>query len=124
MTLSRQPALKVKVMEIQSNTDPAVLWLRAPQLCYLGGHAPQSGDIVGLHELQDGMPADLADSLEADEEDRKSEHATLVAATENEVATLTATRLGWAPFQVTRRRPSGRRSARRGEPTKSGADRC
>ena len=38
------------------------------------------------------MPADLAESLKADEEDRKTDHAPLVAATENqEVATLTAT---------------------------------
>ena len=41
---------------------------------------------------KDGMLADLADSLKADEEDRKTDHAPLVAATENaEVATLTAT---------------------------------
>ena len=38
------------------------------------------------------MPADLADSQKAVEEDRKTDHAPLVAATENEeVATLTAT---------------------------------
>ena len=38
------------------------------------------------------MPVDLADSQKADEEDRKTDHAPLVAATENEeVATLTAT---------------------------------
>ena len=38
------------------------------------------------------MPADFADSLKADEEDRKTDHATLFAAKENEgVATLTAT---------------------------------
>ena len=38
------------------------------------------------------MPVDLADSLNADEVDRKSDHATLVAPTEDEeVATLTAT---------------------------------
>ena len=39
----------------------------------------------------DDMSADLADSLEADEEDRKSDHTTLVQVKENEVATLTAT---------------------------------
>ena len=38
------------------------------------------------------MPADLAGSLKADEEDRKTNHAQLVAVTQNEeVATLTAT---------------------------------
>ena len=38
------------------------------------------------------MPAALANSLKADEEDRRSDHAKLVAVTENqEVATLTAT---------------------------------
>ena len=37
------------------------------------------------------MSADLADSQKADEEDRKSDHATLVAAKEFEVTTLMAT---------------------------------
>ena len=37
------------------------------------------------------MSADHADSQKADEEDRKSDHATLVAAKENEFATLIAT---------------------------------
>ena len=37
------------------------------------------------------MPADLADSQKADEEDRKSDHAPLVAVTKNEVTTVTAT---------------------------------
>ena len=84
MTLLRLPALNVKVNEIQTRADPAVLWLRARQLCYLGCHAPEKS--------KDVMPADLADSLKADEEDRKTDHAPLVAATENqEVATLTAT---------------------------------
>ena len=94
-------------MEIQTSVDPAVLWFRARQLCYLGGHAPESGEIIGIcRSLKDDMSADLADSLKAGEEDRKSDHATLVAAKENEVATLTATR-----------RTSGRvRSLRDGEP--------
>ena len=66
--------LNVKVMEIQTSADPAVLWLRARQLCYLGGHALESGEIIGiLQMLKDDMSADLADSL------RKSDHATLVA---------------------------------------------
>ena len=39
------------------------------------------------------MPADLADFLKADEEDSKTDHAPLFAATKNqEVATLTAGR--------------------------------
>ena len=42
-------------------------------------------------KLQDDMSADLPDSHEADEEERKSDHATFVAAKENEVATSTAT---------------------------------
>ena len=38
------------------------------------------------------MPAGLADTLKADEEDRKTDRAPLVAVTENEeVATMTAT---------------------------------
>ena len=37
------------------------------------------------------MPADLADSLEADEEDRKTDHAPQVQVKENEVVMLTAT---------------------------------
>ena len=62
------------MMEIETSADPAVLWLRARQLCYLGGHVPQSGEIVGiLQKLQDDT--DLADSLKADEEDRKTDHA-------------------------------------------------
>ena len=74
-------SFEVKVMEIPTSADPAVLWLRARQLCYLGGHAPQSGEIVGiLKKLKDGMPTDLADSLKADEEDRKTDHAPLVQA--------------------------------------------
>ena len=80
-------------MEIQTSADPAVLWLRARQFCYLGGDAPESGETIGtLQKLKDGMPADLADTLKADEEERKTDHAPLVAAKENdEVATMTAT---------------------------------
>ena len=71
MTLSRWPALSVQVMEIQTSADPAVLWLRARQLCHLGSHAPQSGEIVGiLQKLKDDMPADLAD--EGDDRDEPS----------------------------------------------------
>ena len=79
-------------MEIETSADPAVLWLRARQLCYLDGHVPQSGEIVGiLRKLKDDMPTDLADSLKADEEDRKTDHAPLVQVKANEVATVTAT---------------------------------
>ena len=52
-------------------------------LPYPGGHVPESGEIMGiLKKLKDGMPADLADSLKADEEERKTLHAPLVAAKE------------------------------------------
>ena len=78
-------------MDIQTSAELAVLWLRARQLCYLGGHAPQSGKIIGILKFKDGMPTRLADSLKADEEDRKSDHAPLVAAKDNEVAIVTAT---------------------------------
>ena len=90
---SRLPALNVKVMDSETSADPAVLWLRAPQLCYLGGHALQSGEIIGiLQKLKDVMPAELADSQKGVEDDSKTDHAPLVAVTENEeVATLTAT---------------------------------
>ena len=58
----------------------------------VGGEALEDGEIVGiLKKLKDGMPADLADSLKADEEEGKTNHAPLVAAKENEIATLTAT---------------------------------
>ena len=79
-------------MGIQTSAKPAVLWLRARQLCYLGGHAPQSGVIVGiLQKLKDDMPADLADS-QADEEHRKTDREPFFTAKENEeVATVTAT---------------------------------
>ena len=50
-------------MDIQTSADPAVLWLTERQLCCLNGHAPESGEIIGiLMKLKDGMPADLADS--------------------------------------------------------------
>ena len=63
MTIKVARALSVKVIEIQTSAEPAVLWLRARQLCYLGGHALQSGEIVGiLKKLKDCMPTDLADS--------------------------------------------------------------
>ena len=79
-------------MEIETSADPAVLWLRARQLCHLCGHAPQSGEIIGVLKLKDDMPADLADTLNADDEDHKTDRAPLVAVTENEeVSTLTAT---------------------------------
>ena len=82
-----------QVMEVETSADLAVLWLRARQLFCVGGHAPQSCEIIGfLKKLKDGMPADPAGSLKADEEDRKTNQALLVAVTENvEVATLTAT---------------------------------
>ena len=87
-TSCAESALNVKVMEIETSADPAVLWLRARQLCYLGGHAPQSGEIIEPHpsppKSKDDMPADLADTLKADEEDRKTDRAPLVAVTENE----------------------------------------
>ena len=37
------------------------------------------------------MPVDFSDSLKADEEDRKTDHAPLVQVKANEVATVTAT---------------------------------
>ena len=56
-------ALNVKVKEIQTTDVSTVLWLKARQLCHLGGHAPESGEIIGiLQKLKDSMPADLADS--------------------------------------------------------------
>ena len=119
MTLSRWSALNVKVMEIQTSADLAVLWLRARQLCYLGGHAPQSGEIIGHPKSKDDMLADLADSLEADEEDRKTDHAPLVQVKENEVATATATietHLRQGDLETV--------AAPEEQPTNSGADRC
>ena len=66
--------------------------LRARQVYYLGGHAPESGEIIGNRQkLKDDMPADLADSLKADEEDCMTDHEPLDAAKEKEVATLKAT---------------------------------
>ena len=79
------------MVEIQTNVDPSVLWLGARQLWNLGGHALESGDIIGiLKKLKDGMHADLVDSLKADEEDRKTDHAPLVEAKENEVNAVTS----------------------------------
>ena len=61
-------------MEIHTSSDPAVLWLRARQFCYLGGHALESGEITcNLQKLKDDMPTDFADSLKAGEEDRKTD---------------------------------------------------
>ena len=61
----------------QAPSDPAVLWLSAAALLYLGGHAPQSGEIIDPLKLKDDMPADLADALKADAEDRKTDRALL-----------------------------------------------
>ena len=73
-------ALHVKVDEIQTNANPVVLWLRARQLCCLGGHAPESGDITGiLQKLKDDVSADLADS-QKEKEASKANHAGLSAA--------------------------------------------
>ena len=86
MTLSRLPALNVKVMEIQTSADQAVLWFRPRQRSH------ESGEIIGfLQKLKDDMSADLANSQKADEEDPKSDRATLVQVKEIEVVTLTAT---------------------------------
>ena len=42
-----------------TSADPAVSWLRARQLCHLGSHAPESGDIIGiLQRFKDYMCAD------------------------------------------------------------------
>ena len=59
----------------------------------MGGHAPESGEIIDvLQKLKDDVSADLAHSQKADEEDRKTDHAPFVAAKENEkVDTRTAT---------------------------------
>ena len=68
---------------LKSQSATALLSIRTPL---------ESGEIVSiLIKLKDGMSAGLADSQRAYEEDRKSDHATLVAATESEVATLTVT---------------------------------
>ena len=78
-------------MECFTCADLAVLWLRAPQLCYLGSRTPESGGIIRvLKKLKDDMPADHADSLKADEDDRKTDHVPLVAATENEASLVAA----------------------------------
>ena len=55
------------------------------------GIRTSGGEIIGILKLKDDMSAALANSLRADE-DRKSDHTTLVQVKENEeVATLTAT---------------------------------
>ena len=96
-------ALNVKVIGIQTNVGESSLRARrsdgnsnkgrARQLCFLGGRAPECGEIIGvLKKLKHGMSAALAGSQNADEEDCKTDHAPRVAAMENEeVATLTAT---------------------------------
>ena len=53
-------------------------------------YAPQSGEIIGLlKQLMDEMSEDLAATQE-EEEDRKANHAGLVAAKKEAIATLTA----------------------------------
>ena len=79
------------MVRIQTSADPVALCPRARQLCYLGGHALQSSEIIGILKLKDDMPTDLADSLKVDEEDRKSDHAPLIQAKEDGVAAVTAT---------------------------------
>ena len=96
--------------EIQTSADRAVLWPRARQLRYLGCYALESNEVIGiLQKLKDDMSADLADSQKVEEEDRKSDHATLVAVKENEVATLTA------PIETNLQGPREGRSCRDGE---------
>ena len=74
--MSPQCPLNVKVYETQTHVEPSVLWLRARQLCCLGGHAPVSGEIISILKKF---------------KDRKTDDASLVAAMENEVATVIAT---------------------------------
>ena len=55
------------------------------------GYAPKSGEIIGiLKQLKDEMSEDLAGAQNV-EEDRKANHAGLIAAKEEEIATLTST---------------------------------
>jgi len=55
------------------------------------GYAPKSGEIIGiLKQLKDEMSEDLSAAQKA-EEDRKANHAGLIAAKKEEIATLTAT---------------------------------
>ena len=55
------------------------------------GYAPQSGEVIGiLKQLKDEMSEDLA-VAHKEEEDRKANHAGLIAARKEEIATLTAT---------------------------------
>ena len=57
------------------------------------GIRTSGGEIIGILKLKDHMPADLANSLKADE-DRKSDHTTLVQVKEEEeVVTHTETNL-------------------------------
>ena len=75
-------------MEIQTSANLAVLKLRARQLCYLGGHAPESGEIIGiLQKLKDGMPTDPADS-QNEIEASNANHAGPTAAKKQEIATV------------------------------------
>ena len=55
------------------------------------GYTPQSGEIIGiLKQLMDEMTEDLA-AAQKEQEDRKANHAGLIAAKKTETATLTAT---------------------------------
>ena len=57
-----------------------------------GGNSHDSLKVASSVCQSDGnMSADFANSLKADEEDRRSDHAPLVQAKENEVGTVTAT---------------------------------
>ena len=77
-------SLSVKVNEIHNCRSSCLLAQGASM-----GTRTNGGEIM---ELKDDMLADLANSLKADEEDRRRDHAPLVAGTENEeVATLTVT---------------------------------
>ena len=64
------------------------------------GYAPQSGEIIGiLKQLMDEMTEDLAAALK-EEEDRKANHARLIAAKKEELATLTATQSRWRASEI------------------------
>ena len=73
-----------------SDSDRSTL-LSFLSIGYRQGYAPKSGDIIGiLKQLKDEMSEDLAGAQKV-EEDRKANHAGLIAAKKKEIATLTST---------------------------------
>ena len=83
----------MKFKRVRANSGNSHDSLKVGSSLKVMGSRTSGGEIIGILKLKDDMPAALANSLKADE-DRKSDHTTLVQVKEEEeeeVVTHTAT---------------------------------